>query len=235
MKKILAFVFSLVLTLSMLCCCAVAEAVDITGEWYADLYGMTLTLTLADGAYTMDFAGDAEEGTYTFDGTTIYMDEGTDAEVQMPYDAEKNVFVLDMGDGMIVEFGREPVAAFVPAEARIDSTIEEFAGEWSATQVSAFGMIAPVDVMELYMTAKIEGSAVTMSIEMMGDVDEFTVEGTMSDGVLTVIEAGTEGITEDITYTMQLLEDGTMAATFEMLDEAITFYMEPAAAEEAAE
>lgn len=54
MKKILAFVFSLVLTLSMLCCCAVAEAVDITGEWYVD--GSALTIT-EDGKLCMEEDG----------------------------------------------------------------------------------------------------------------------------------------------------------------------------------
>ena len=38
MKKILAFVISLVLTLSMLCCGATAEVVDVTGEWYGDVF-----------------------------------------------------------------------------------------------------------------------------------------------------------------------------------------------------
>jgi len=235
MKKILAFVISLILTLSMLCCGATAEVVDVTGEWYGDVFGMTMILTLADGTYTMDLAGEADGGTYSFDGTTLYMDEGTDVETQIPYDAENNVLVLDMGDGMIIELGREPIAAFVPAAARIDSTIEEFAGGWTATQVNAFGLIAPVDMMELYMTAKIEGSAVTMNIDLMGDVNEFTLEGALAEGILTVIEAGTEGITEDITYTMQLLEDGTMSATFEMFGEAVTFYMEPVVLEEVAE
>ena len=225
MKKILAFALSLVLALSLLCCGAMAEAADVTGEWYGDVFGMTITMTLTDSTYTLDMAGEVEEGNYSFDGTTLYMDEGTDVEMQLSYDAEKNVIIHDMGDGMLVEFGREPIAAFVPAAGRIDSTIEEFAGEWTATQVNAFGLIAPVEMLELYMTAKIEGSAVTMNIDLMGDVNEFTLEGTLAEGILTVIEAGTEGITEDITYTMQLLEDGTMSATFEMFGEAVTFYM----------
>ena len=235
MKKILAFALSLVLALSLLCCGAMAEAVDVTGEWYGDVFGMTMILTLTDGTYTMDLAGEVDGGTYSFDGTTLYMDEGTDVETQIPYDSGNNVLVLDMGDGMIIELGREPIAAFVPAAGRIDSAIEEFAGEWTATQVNAFGLIAPVDMMELYMTAKIEGSAVTMNIDLMGDVHEFTLEGALAEGILTVIEAGTEGITEDITYTMQLLEDGTMSATFEMFGEAVTFYMEPVVLEEVAE
>ena len=74
-----------------------------------------------------------------------------------------------------------------------------------------------------------------MNIDLMGDVNEFTLEGALAEGILTVIEAGTEGITEDITYTMQLLEDGTMSATFEMFGEAVTFYMEPVVLEEVAE
>lgn len=44
MKKILAFVLTLVLTLSMLCCGAMAEAADVTGEWYGDVFGMTMKI-----------------------------------------------------------------------------------------------------------------------------------------------------------------------------------------------
>ena len=43
MKKLFSLLVALFL---MLACCASAEAVDLTGVWYADLMGMTMTLTL---------------------------------------------------------------------------------------------------------------------------------------------------------------------------------------------
>ena len=220
MKKILAFV----LILAMLFCAASAEAADVSGSWYADLFGMSMTLTLEDGAYTLDMAGEVEGGTYSFDGTTLYMDEDTEAEVQMPYDAESNKFILDMGDGMLVEFGREPIAAFVPAAARIDSTIEEFAGRWITDQVDAFGMIVPPEMLGFNLELTIEGSTVSMMIDLMGDITEAAIEGALADGVLTVNVPGDE-YSEDLVITIQLLEDGTMASAFETYGEAVSFYM----------
>lgn len=231
MKKILAFVLSLVFSLSALCGGTMAEDVDVTGEWYGDLFGMVMTLTLTDDTYSLDLAGETDEGAYSFDGATLYLDEGTDEETQISYDAQRNVLVLDMGDDMIIEFGREPIAAFVPAPARVDAAIEEFAGEWTATQVNAFDLVAPVDLLELYMDAKIEGTAVTMSINLMGDVEEFTLEGTLTEGVLTMVQLDDE----DITYSMQLLEDGTLSTTFEMFGDTVIFYMEPVVSAETAE
>ena len=95
MKKILTFALSLVLALSLLCCGAMAEAADVTGEWYGDVFGMTMILTLTDGTYTMDLAGEVDGGTYSFDGTTLYMDEGTDV-----------IDVALHGDGTVCDPGR---------------------------------------------------------------------------------------------------------------------------------
>ena len=40
MKKILSAMTALILILSVLCAGALAEAADITGEWYASLFGI---------------------------------------------------------------------------------------------------------------------------------------------------------------------------------------------------
>lgn len=223
MKKILIAVLTLVLSLSMLFG-ASAEAADISGEWFASFLGMTMSMTLNDGAYVVSFDGEPTEGTYSFDGTTLYMDEGSEEELQMPYDAEKNIFVMDLGDGMILEFGREAIAAFTPAAGRTDSAIEEFAGEWIATQISAFGIIAPPEMMDLNLYVKVEGNTVIMSIDIMGDVEEVALDGVLADGILTISVPASES-TDEMAYVMQLLEDGTASASFEMFGEAITFYM----------
>ena len=46
MKKLLASLLALTMLLSAAVCGAVAEAASLSGEWYADLFGLTFTLTL---------------------------------------------------------------------------------------------------------------------------------------------------------------------------------------------
>lgn len=220
MKKILA----LVIVLMMLCCTAFAETADISGEWYADIFGMSATLTLENGTYSMDLAGEVDTGSYVFDGTTIYMDEGTDFETQMPYDSEANTFILDMGDGMLVYFGREPIAGFVPAAARVDSTVEEFAGHWITEQVTAFGVTMPPEMLGFNMELNIEGATVGLNIDLMGDITEAAIEGAFADGILSVTVPGGE-YSEDLIISAQLLEDGMLAAAFETFGEVVNFYM----------
>ena len=53
-----------------------ASAEDVTGEWYADMYGMVMVLTLnEDGSYAMDMMGEIEEGTWVLEGETLTMDK----------------------------------------------------------------------------------------------------------------------------------------------------------------
>ena len=46
MKKLLSIAVSLILALTLLCAGAMAEAAELTGEWYGSLYGIVMTLTL---------------------------------------------------------------------------------------------------------------------------------------------------------------------------------------------
>ena len=73
---------SLVLALTMMVG-AFAETADVTGEWYGELLGIQVTLTInADGTSKMDIAGmDSEEGVWekNEDGNLV-MDKGTEGE-----------------------------------------------------------------------------------------------------------------------------------------------------------
>ena len=82
MKKLLATLIALMMLVSAAVCGAVAETADIIGEWYGSIFGLSMTMTLhEDGTYTMSMAGEeADSGTWSFDGTTLTTDEGTDGE-----------------------------------------------------------------------------------------------------------------------------------------------------------
>lgn len=62
-KRLTSLVLALLLALTMMVG-AFAETADVTGEWYGELLGIQVTLTInADGTYKMDIAGmDSEEG-----------------------------------------------------------------------------------------------------------------------------------------------------------------------------
>lgn len=112
MKRLTSLVLALLLALTMMVG-AFAETADVTGEWYGELLGIQVTLTInADGTYKMDIAGmDSEEGVWekNEDGNLV-MDKGTDGEGL--------VTVTETGlsteqDGMKIDFTRE-----APAETK---------------------------------------------------------------------------------------------------------------------
>lgn len=109
MKRLTSLVLALLLALTMMVG-AFAETADVTGEWYGELLGIQVTLTInADGTYKMDIAGmDSEEGVWekNEDGNLV-MDKGTEGEGL--------VTVTETGlsteqDGMKIDFTREAPA-----------------------------------------------------------------------------------------------------------------------------
>ena len=57
MKKILTAIVTLMM-IAVFACGAVAE--DVTGEWYAEVYGMVMKMTVnADNTYVLEAAGDS--------------------------------------------------------------------------------------------------------------------------------------------------------------------------------
>ena len=216
MKKILTAVLTLVLALSMLCG-ASAEAAGVTGVWYGDMYGMVATLTInEDGTYALEMMGDSAPGEWVLEGTTLYVDKGTEYESSFVYDEAAQT--LDM-DGVI--FGREAIEQWMPAAARADAAIEEFAGEWVAERVDAFGAVLPVADAGIEAKLAIEGSHVVLTMFFM---EEDVTEGdaVFADGALTLT---TQNNGEDIVNVISALEDGMLSCTAPMFGETVTFYL----------
>ena len=227
MKKILSLVLAL---LMMLGCAALAE--DLTGAWYGDLFGMTATMTLAaEGTYTMELMGDVDEGSWVLEGNTLYMDKGTEAEVSMVYDADTNTLNMDM-EGMVIVFGREAAAAFVPAEPKADATVEDFAGSWKAANVNFMDMLVPTDFAGMNMTLTIEGTTAVMALNMGEEEDDVaTINGAYADGVLTLTIPAENEYSEDVNFIVKILQDGTMSCEFSMMGMPVIFYLDAVAAE----
>jgi len=216
MKKILVAILALVLSLSMLCV-ASAEAAGVTGVWYGDMYGMVATLTInEDGTYALEMMGDSQPGEWVLEGTTLYVDKGTEYEGSFVYDEAAQT--LNMDD---VVFGREVIEQWMPAAARADAAVEDFAGEWVAERVDAFGAVLPVADAGIEAKLSIEGAHVVLT---MFFVEEDVTEGdaAFADGALTLTQ---EHNGETLTYVVSALEDGMLSCTAPMFGETVTFYL----------
>ena len=99
MKKILSAMTALILILSVLCAGALAETADITGKWYASLFGISVTMSLnEDGSYVLQMDMEDEEpseGTWEFDGAALVMDKSSDTEMTLTYDPEAVSFCAE--------------------------------------------------------------------------------------------------------------------------------------------
>ena len=229
MKKLLSIAVSLILALTLLCAGAMAEAAELTGEWYGSLYGIVMTLTLnEDGSYALAMDGeDPEAGTWELNGSDLIMDKGTEAESTLSYDPDEVSLAMDL-DGMAFLFTREPVAAFELAAARADATLEEYAGSWDCTLVSMMGMQLPPEEAEIVLSVVVEGESMQLTLGLFDEPETIELVPAFADGALTLtIPASGEG-EEDTVFTFQLLEDGTMSATTLMYDEELVFVLEAA-------
>ena len=228
MKKILCGILAIMMMLSLICAGAMAEAADLTGEWYASVYGITMKMTLnADGSYTMEMSMEGEEpmdGTWEFDGAVLVMDKGTEDEASLSYDAEANSLCMEQ-DGIEFVFTREMPEAFEAAPVRADASLEEFAGTWACTLVSLMGMQAAPEELGVNLGLSIDGATVALTLENFVDSVEVTLEGAFADGALTVTLPTESEYEDDTVFTLQLLEDGSMSASSLMMDEEIVYYM----------
>lgn len=228
MKKILCGILAIMMMLSLICASAMAEAADLTGEWYASVYGITMKMTLnADGSYTMEMSMEGEEpmdGTWEFDGAVLVMDKGTEDEASLSYDAEANSLCMEQ-DGIEFVFTREMPEAFEAAPVRADASLEEFAGTWACTLVSLMGMQAAPEELGVNLGLSIDGATVALTLENFVDSVEVTLEGAFADGALTVTLPTESEYEDDTVFTLQLLEDGSMSASSLMMDEEIVYYM----------
>ena len=218
MKKVPTAIAALML-LALLCCGAAAE--DVTGDWYAEAYGMVAKMTLnADGTYLLDMGG-STDGTWVLEGETLIVDKGTEYESAFAYDAEAQM--LNMADELV--FGREELVAWAPAAVRAEAELDDFEGIWSATNVDAFGALLPVDAAGVYMDALITGASVSVTINFI-EPETFEGEGAMEGNALKLHVPAKDEYSEPFDFTVYALEDGMISITTELFSEPATFYLE---------
>ena len=125
----------------------------------------------------------------------------------------------------------------VPAEIRTDAEMEEFAGNWLGTKLSAFGMTASLEMMEVEkVELVIKDNLVSFTMAggfMFGEWELPDLEGELKDGALIFTGPAADEYSEDTEWSARLHEDGMLSLAVTMMEEEIVFYMEPA--EKAAE
>ena len=219
MKKTLTVIVALMM-LAMIACGAVAE--DVTGEWYAEVYGMVMKMTVnADNTYVLEAAGDVAPGTWELDGTNLIVDKGTETEGVFAYDAAAQT--LDMAGEML--FTRTAIEAWAPAAVCAEAALADFEGVWEATNVDCFGSLLPVDAAGVYMDAVITGANVSVTINFV-EPETFEGEGAMEGNALKLHVPAKDEYSEASDFTCNVLEDGMIAITTELFSEPATFYLE---------
>lgn len=237
MKRLTSLVLALLLALTMMVG-AFAETADVTGEWYGELLGIQVTLTInADGTYKMDIAGmDSEEGVWekNEDGNLV-MDKGTEGEGL--------VTVTETGlsteqDGMKIDFTREaPAADSEGLDISTETTEEQLQGKWQATSVIMNGMSAPMSMVENDCIIEVKESNLYLR-DLLGQtmLAEIPIPMTFMDGILIASLPTDENTTQ--MFVVAKLTDGTVLFELGQGDTAMDFLMEavpedaePAAAE----
>lgn len=210
MKKVL----SLVVTLSMLLLCACASAdTNYIGDWYADLFGTELKLTLnADGTY-INSGDNAEGGVWEADASGIICDKGTADELPLAYDAQSNTLTGDVS-GVALVFSRR-------------TGPEAYNGQWAATLLR-LGEIeaAPRDV-EFEVRMTVEDGLVCMSLCFGEEAVTLNIQPQF-EGSAMILPLDMADGSASYTVPCQLLEDGTMTVTFpaDLFGEEAIFVLE---------
>ena len=219
MKKILTAIVTLMM-LAVLACGAVAE--DVTGEWYAEVYGMVMKMTVnADNTYVLEAAGDSAPGTWELDGANLIVDKGTETESLFTYDAAAQT--LDMAGEML--FTRTAIEAWAPAAVRAEAALADFEGIWTAQRVDAFGAVLPVNDAGVFMDAGIVGENTSLTVTFI-DTENFEGEAVLEGNTLTLTVPAKDEYSEAQVFTANALEDGSIAITMDLFSEPATFYME---------
>ncbi len=141
MKKLLAAILVFILV----CGCALGEtaATDLTGDWYVNMYGVVMTLTLnEDGSALLTMAGaeQPETGTWETEDGTLWLNRGTDDEIALTIEEAK---LVSEASGM--EFTREEPVTFTAPKPVESDDIAAFDGTWNMTWLTFNGLSIDAD------------------------------------------------------------------------------------------
>ncbi len=217
MKKLLSVLLALILILLPTLILAENESpapeAALTGDWYGEVQGMILQLTLnEDGTYTATLPAreDAKAtGAWALRDGFLYLD-GNDVP---------SVNVLGEDVLKWIDFDtflrREAPMLYTPAEPLADVPQEIYAGYWKGLYVGVDGAMLMADTLGEPSGAYIEGTSVALTGPLTG---EALLEATYADGALRWADGNT-------TITLQLQQDGFLRLTFTAGENTVTLYL----------
>ena len=201
---------------------------SILGDWYADFLGLTMKLTLDEGAYKLEFPGTGKgsSGAWEIKDGMLYL-EGNDAPL-LPLDTAL------IWSAVSLTFLREQPVTYVPAEVYAGAQAELFNGFWRAhfTQVGgardtskrpavrsvqAGGSVILSSAIGDDTALYIENGKAALAGQLFGrQIAEFSLK----DGAPTAK-------VDSAKVTLQLQQDGILRLTYEKGSEAKVIYLMP--------
>ena len=218
MKKVfailLAFSMLLVPVLSPAEGAEAAPKYGFTGEWYGELQGLVLKLTLnEDGTYFAEVVPQPDqsaEGTWIFTDGFLYLDGSETPTINV------------LGDDVIkwisfdIFLRREAPETYTPAEVMAEAQAEWLAGCWKAQYTGVNGAMLLSEAVGDNTVIYIEGTHLVTSGELFGNS---VLDMSWTDGALSCDMEGT-------TLTLQLQQDGFLRLT-SAGEQAVTLYLLP--------
>ena len=212
MKKTLSIL--LVLFLLMVQVLSLAEGAEAApeytfkGDWYGDLQGVVLKLTLhEDGTYAASITSqpdDVKTGTWVYD----------DGFIRLEGDGAPDINVLSSDvlkwTGLEVFLSREAPQVYAPAGPLADAAAELYAGYWKAAYVDMMGTPVLASAFEDETDLYVEGTHAILGGPVLGDT---IVALTFADGAFT-------GDNEGAAVQLQLQQDGFLRMTVAGTDTA---------------
>ena len=217
MKKTLSVLLALILILLPTLILAEndshAPEAALTGDWFGEIQGMVLQLTLSeDGTYTaiLPAREDAKAtGAWALRDGFLYLD-GNDVP---------SVNVLGEDVLKWIDFDtflrREAPLLYTPAEPLADIPQEIYSGTWKALYVGVDGAMLMANMLGEPSGAYIEGSSVALTGPLTG---EALLEATYEGGALRWTDGNT-------TITLQLQQDGFLRLTLTAGENTVTLYL----------
>ena len=219
MKKVFAIVLALVLlTVPAL---ALAEEgtpapeAALTGDWFGELYGMTLKFTLnEDGTYAAIIVTQPDQpltGTWICEDGYLYMD-GSDIP---------EIAVLDEGlkwSSLGCILSREAARVYEPAEPFSSASLDRYAGCWKSRFMGINGAVLSSGSVGNDTAFYIEGTDIAMTGGLFNDT---VLEAAYADGALTWVGEG------GVSLTFQLQQDGFLRLTAGDGNQSVVLYCLP--------
>jgi len=216
--------------------CAMAEAMDVTGDWYLNmieaegvqldpaLLGFELTLSLnADGSATMQSFDESDSGcNWVMKGESVVITDPAGDSLLATVEGT-NLVVHDEESGFLMVLGREKEAVqnYVPAAVETNPAMQDFEGVWSAALIDMMGMQLSMDAIGMTMVIEIQdGFATVTSIEEGADMS-YQAPVSLQGDMLTVEASG-----DQMPLYLQLQQDGRMVYAEQSEEMAISMYFE---------